>query len=111
MYNVINSKISKTLSNFTSCEPVTSAELIQISGVHSSPRMHTQPISFQGFTVYSSVNTSKSNSGRPERSEIRRVVLQQGGRDSSVGIATRYGLDGPGIESRWGGKTFRTRPD
>ena len=22
------------------------------------------------------------------------------GRDSSVGIATRYGLDGPGIESR-----------
>jgi hypothetical protein len=24
------------------------------------------------------------------------------GRDSSVGIATRYGLDGPAIESRWG---------
>jgi hypothetical protein len=24
------------------------------------------------------------------------------GRDSSVGIATRYGLDGSGIESRWG---------
>jgi hypothetical protein len=24
------------------------------------------------------------------------------GRDSSVGIATRYGLDGPGFESRWG---------
>jgi hypothetical protein len=23
-------------------------------------------------------------------------------RDSSVGIATGYGLDGPGIESRWG---------
>ena len=22
--------------------------------------------------------------------------------DSAVGIATRYGLDGPGIESRWG---------
>jgi len=22
--------------------------------------------------------------------------------ESSVGIATRYGLDGPGIESRWG---------
>ena len=25
-------------------------------------------------------------------------------RDSSVGIATRYGPDGPGIESRWGAK-------
>jgi hypothetical protein len=24
------------------------------------------------------------------------------GRDSSVGIATRYEMDGPGIESRWG---------
>ena len=23
------------------------------------------------------------------------------GRNSSVGIATRYGLDGPGIEYRW----------
>jgi hypothetical protein len=26
------------------------------------------------------------------------------GRDSSVGIATRYGLHGPGIESRWGAR-------
>jgi hypothetical protein len=24
--------------------------------------------------------------------------------DSSVGIATRYGLDGPGIESQWGAR-------
>jgi hypothetical protein len=44
-------------------------------------------------------------------------------RDSSVGIVTRYGLDGPGIESQWGGgggetktrrsvgETFRNRPD
>jgi hypothetical protein len=31
---------------------------------------------------------------------------------SIVGIATCYGLDGPGIESRWGGgEIFRTRPD
>ena len=34
------------------------------------------------------------------------------GWDSSVGIATRYGLDGPGIESRWGGgEIFHTLPD
>ena len=31
-------------------------------------------------------------------------------RDSSVGIATRYGWDGTGIESRWGA-IFRIRPD
>ena len=24
------------------------------------------------------------------------------GRDNAVGIATRYGLDSPGIESQWG---------
>ena len=30
--------------------------------------------------------------------------IQFGGHDSSVGIATRYGLDGPGIESRWGAR-------
>jgi hypothetical protein len=30
--------------------------------------------------------------------------LRERGRDSSVGIATRYGLDGPGIESRWGAR-------
>ena len=29
-------------------------------------------------------------------------VIKIVGRDSSVGIATRYGLDGPGIEFRWG---------
>ena len=34
-----------------------------------------------------------------------------GGLDSSVGIATRYGPDGPGIVFRWGGEIFRTRPD
>ena len=27
---------------------------------------------------------------------------KSGGRDSSVGIATGYGMDGPGIESRRG---------
>ena len=32
--------------------------------------------------------------------------------DSLVGIATAYGLDGPGIESRWGGgESFHTCPD
>jgi hypothetical protein len=30
------------------------------------------------------------------------------GRDGSVGTVTAYGLDGPGIESRWGGETFET---
>ena len=32
------------------------------------------------------------------------------GQDSSVGIATRIGLEGPGIESRWGARFSATRP-
>ena len=32
------------------------------------------------------------------------------GRDSSVGVAIRYGIDGPGIESGWG-EIFRGCPD
>ena len=32
------------------------------------------------------------------------IVTSGVGGCSSVGIATRYGLDGPGIESRWGAR-------
>jgi hypothetical protein len=32
------------------------------------------------------------------------VPTKKSGRDSSVGISTGYGLDGPGIESRWGAR-------
>jgi hypothetical protein len=39
------------------------------------------------------------------------VVAVVMGRNCSVGKATRYGLDGPGIESWWEGEIFRTRPD
>jgi hypothetical protein len=43
--------------------------------------------------------------------EFSDAFLYDGGRDSSVGIATHYGLDGPGIKSWWGGEIFRTHPD
>jgi hypothetical protein len=36
------------------------------------------------------------------------VVCSVRGRDSSVGIATGYGLEGPGIESRWGPDSSHT---
>jgi hypothetical protein len=43
--------------------------------------------------------------------QIRGQYLALGGPGSVVGIATGYGLDGPGIEFRWGGKIFRTYSD
>jgi len=42
---------------------------------------------------------------------ITSVLLLGGGPSSVVGIATGYGLDGLGFESRWGGEIFRTCPD
>ena len=41
---------------------------------------------------------------------IVRALVWKGGPVSSVGIATGYGLDGPGIKSRWG-EIFHTCPD
>ena len=38
------------------------------------------------------------------------LVLKDRSREISVGIAARYELDSPGIESRWG-RDFHTRPD
>ena len=40
-------------------------------------------------------------------SQCKRIINGPG---SSVDISTGYGLDGPGIESRWG-EVFRTCPD
>ena len=37
---------------------------------------------------------------------ISNVLSRQGGPGSVVGVAIGYGLDGPGIESRWG-RVFR----
>jgi hypothetical protein len=34
--------------------------------------------------------------------QVFSMLQQVVGRDSVVGLATRYGLGGPGIESRWG---------
>ena len=39
------------------------------------------------------------------------MALLMVGRESVVGIATDYGLDGPGIESQWWGEVFRTHPE
>jgi hypothetical protein len=40
--------------------------------------------------------------GNLESVDFVTVFERKRGRDSSVGIANRYGLDGPVIESRWG---------
>ena len=37
-------------------------------------------------------------------------MLKNGGPGSSVGIVTDYGLESPGIESRWGEIFRRSRP-
>ena len=45
-----------------------------------------------------------------QRLILLHALLCHSGPGNSVGIATAYGLSGPGIESRWG-EIFRTSPD
>jgi len=68
------------------------------------------------FSVYSKVvnhtrTLDDTSSRRSSRLRIGALVPCPLGPGSVVGIATGYGLDGPGIESRWGGVIFRTCPD
>jgi hypothetical protein len=42
---------------------------------------------------------------------ILKCVLQKQGQGNTVGVATRYGLDGPGIEFWWGARfVYLSRP-
>jgi Na+/alanine symporter len=45
---------------------------------------------------------SNSHTSLTGLNEFLSVLLTFGGLGSIVGIATAYGLDGPGIESQWG---------
>jgi hypothetical protein len=57
------------------------------------------------FTLFVNRPTYPDYRNRVFRSALNLTVicyLQSCIRDSSVGIATCYGLEGPGIESRWG---------
>ena len=44
------------------------------------------------------------------RLKLRVKLSKIVGRESVVGVVSGYGLDGPGIKSRWG-EIFRNRPD
>ena len=80
-----------------------------ISAVHLQPKPLCPPLSACEETVNGGGNSS---SGSPQgaagiRGSVHKpliiiIIIIIMGRDSSVDIATRYGLDGPGIESRWG---------
>ena len=64
------------------------------------------------FTIMLPSNCeSRTVDYEPYCAELRKRMCTGNSRDGSVGIATRYGPDGPGIESRCGGEIFRTRPD
>ena len=57
------------------------------------------------------MSTVGSSTTHPQHSLYYMKLSVLGWPGSVVGIATGYGLDGPGIESRWGGEIFRTCPD
>ena len=77
----------------------------------TSPGNSEPEESFAKWGVASSVREFHSPPPPPATWKVGCTFLLGRGRDSSVGIGTRYRLDGPGIKSRLGGEIFRTRPD
>jgi hypothetical protein len=80
-------------------QPLVSRPAICIANIPAMPSM------VQGKTV--DIRVVLDGSGRrctgsaPIQTLPMDPVVRPMGRDSSVGIGTRYELDGPGIESRW----------
>jgi hypothetical protein len=85
-----------------------------------TPVMPTEKVSVELLSVLALVlYENERSASRPSRSTPLLDCLvpikyearwTPGGPGSVVGIATRYGLDGPEKESRWG-EIFRTCPD
>jgi len=74
----------------------------------SCPFSHTTVTAAYTSTSQDMYNLTYVNSAQPillQKLHTKKNV----GRDNSVGIATHYGPDGPGIESRWG-EIFRAQP-
>jgi len=51
---------------------------------------------------YKQDNDDNNNSNNELDLKLRSTKHRGVGRGSSVGVTTRYGMDGPGIEFRWG---------
>ena len=64
---------------------------VQLDYIHKVPVILNDNLQRQSYKPYG-----------PTPVTWLQLLRKQVGRDSSVGIATRYGLDGPWIESRWG---------
>ena len=86
--------------------------ILQISHAYIHP-IHSPTRSSRTMTSSSKTQQSSlvSNQLSPTTNQIEtlppicEIILQTPTfRDSSVGIATRHGLDGPGIESQWGAR-------
>jgi len=55
------------------------------------------------FAMYQPLRLSVDSVAILQTADVTCLSTHTGCRSSSVGTATRYGMDGPGFESRWGG--------
>ena len=98
---VVNLRVSRNAGNFSRVwEYFNFSRRILLRGLselRSSERKTI--ISFVILTEFMLYNRDVVEA---EAEFLSRPMFYIVGRDSSVGIATRYGLDGPEIESRWG---------
>ena len=72
--------------------------------LRTTPKNPLQSVMFSVVTINYLVTYTSNNIVNFRWQQVTKKHLHSRalGRGSSVGKATRYGLDGPGIESRWG---------
>ena len=71
--------------------------------------LYTSIIRRQLYTAFRVNADSMKNIIVPRNVTFSVIIDYAAGRGSVVGIGTRYRLDGPGMQSRWGRENFRTR--
>ena len=78
--------------------------LVPPSKFHTTPRPSHSTESVHHSSIISQLSNIHQSKAALSEPGIIFTAINNGmvGQDSSVGIATRYGLGGPGIESRWG---------
>ena len=79
-------------------------------GFNDADHTLARQISVKGEIILSEKDQAISKIFIFDQKIFLKAMIKEGEPGSSVGIATRYGLEGPGIQSRWG-EILRTYPD
>jgi hypothetical protein len=98
--NTLTAPSTNKTTKFLQCH-VNPKPYIQMQRGKNFPKIKSHLKSLVAILGLAAQNLVATTKPEPWKSWVS-LQYSSGNRDSSVGIATRYGLDAPGIECRWG---------